>query len=291
MSDIRNFLWRLIPVSSWRRAARRRLGEDLIVREYVTTLRAKLAGISRRAGKIEILCLGSSHADYGFRPDAFPGNAFNFGAASQDLRTSAELAKRLVPTLPHLRKIVMFFSVFSPGSCLAKTKESFRCVVYEELLHVPVPESCRLDEKECARVRKLCRRERGEDSRTDAFGFNASMPGFEIPAEERVRTHLRENLREPDQMSHLEKMISETGVGHEILVVVPPARADYRAALPPKSELFRKLFALRERRGGFRIADFFDDADFSAEDFADTDHLNPDGAMKLSRKIAAILER
>lgn len=217
MFDIRNFLWRLIPVSSWRRAARRRLGEDLIVREYVTTLRAKLAGISRRAGKIEILCLGSSHADYGFRPDAFPGNAFNFGAASQDLRTSAELAKRLVPTLPHLRKIVMFFSVFSPGSCLAKTKESFRSVVYEELLHVPVPESCSLEEKECARVRKICRRERGEDSHTDAFGFNASMPGFDIPAEERVRTHLRENLREPDQMSHLEKMISETGGGMKYL--------------------------------------------------------------------------
>ena len=270
-----------------RRKMRKRIAVEAESRNYAKNIRAKTIALSQKAEKIEILCCGSSHADYGFCPSAFPQNAFNFGSASQDLRTSAALVEKFSKKIPNLKHVVLFFSVFSPGFYLAKTNEAFRSVVFEQILDIPTPEDSCLSEREKKCILNNLRKETGVDPQVDEFGFKDSMPGFNVSAEERTRTHLRENLRKPDYIRYVEEIVS--GFKSNVLVVIPPARADYRALLPKKEKLFASLFELRNSRNNFRIADHFEDCDFSDDDFADTDHLNKNGAFKLSRKILGFL--
>lgn len=288
--NLRNIYWRVIPISSLRRKMRRRIAEEVAARNYAKNIRAKTTALLQKAEKIEILCCGSSHADYGFCPSVFPQNAFNFGSASQDLRTSAALVEKFSQKLPRLKHVILFFSVFSPGCYLAKTNEAFRSVVFEQVLNIPTPDDCRLSEKEQKRIYNNLCKENGIDSQVDEFGFNSSMPGFDVSAEERTRTHLRENLRKPNQIRYVEEIVSRL-TKSELIVVIPPARADYRALLPERKELFASLFELQNLRNDFRIADFFEDCDFSDDDFADTDHLNKNGAFKLSQKILGHLSK
>lgn len=284
MGNIKTFIRRFVP--GWIRKIRQRSAYALTIKSYTRCVRSKMNGLVLRAGDIEILCVGSSHADYGFFPEVFQGTAFNFGCASQDLRTSSEILSKYLGMLENLKYVVLFFSVFTPGSCLAKNKEAYRAVVHENVLGIPLPAECRLNEKERKYVMKVSRSEPGVDECVNELGFNSSMPGFDIPAEERVRTHLRENLREPDQMSHLKEIISKTDAKNvRLLIVIPPVRADYRTELPSKEKLFKKLYSL-QKRGGVRIVNFFDDADFGEGEFADTDHLNVSGAQMLSSKIS-----
>lgn len=73
--------------------------------------------------------------------------------------------------------------------------------------------------------------------------------------------------------------------GHDLFVVIPPFRSDYTKLLPPFEEVFAPLLSLTQKDASIHLLDYFHDTDFADDDFGDTDHLNLQGAKKLTQKI------
>ena len=106
--------------------------------------------------------------------------------------------------------------------------------------------------------------------------------GTNVIVEERAKSHLRENKREPDQMQWLKELINLVhSDNRRLIIVIPPFRSDYKKIISKQSNLFEKIYNLK----GVEVLNFYDSKIFSDDDFGDSDHLNEQGAIKLTNEI------
>lgn len=293
------FLSNLVPLRKSRRRLRKackaRLKSTVSTRGILNIAqpaRLRLEELYESKENIEILAIGSSHCAAGFDPSVFNKNAFNLGLSSCDLFISLQLYRRFAEELPKLKQIVFFFSVFSPGFNLAKTHDAWFAVVYSEIFGIPLrDEPGSISERRSAteRIRKTCREAQvnEEDRAKFHLGFCGNTEARKVFAEERTPYHLRENRRVPNQLEFFREFLDSVKKSKmDALIVIPPARKDYRELLPATGELF-SLPELED--SAVRVANFFEDPDFTDADFSDPDHLNVVGAKKLSLKIKEIL--
>jgi hypothetical protein len=78
---------------------------------------AKRTMLERDKGYWETIVLGSSHGDFGFNPLFFP-HSFNLCSRSQDLKHSFLLYKHITNNYPKIKNLVLYYSIFSPGSTI-----------------------------------------------------------------------------------------------------------------------------------------------------------------------------
>lgn len=250
--------------------------------DFIRVAARKRKGFDSAAAELDTLVLGSSHADYGFDPAHFGSPAYNWGMASEDLYVSYKLYELHGKHLPKLSTVIFFFSVFTPGFYLAKCSERLRLAVYKALFDVAYPEHTFWRPWE-AHARIIAASVQPEP------GFNGfcrpqAFLGEDYSLELRSEGHLKHNRRQLDQLDWLRKLSDLCAArGHRLVLAIPPARQDYRDALPPSPELFASLYALAG--GKHLILNYYADESFTREDFGDTDHLNASGAAKLTVKI------
>ncbi len=253
--------------------------------DFLNYIIKKRNGLRKNLNTIKTLCVRASNADYGFFPQKFP-NSYNLGLTSLDLEMTFKIYEKWQKTLPSLKNIIMYFSVSSPGYVLTKTSERYRAVSYGYFFGVKYS-----NENILPKYEKYIRRQCQKIENT-VFPIYTNYRGYEkkyffmndISAEIRSKKHLRENLRMPDQMcwlSHLDNLAKQNN--HRLIIVLPPCRRDYRAQLPTGDVLFSKIYRLDIEK--WRIFNYYDDAAFVGSDFGDTDHLNENGAKKLTKMI------
>lgn len=93
-------------------------------------------------------------------------------------------------------------------------------------------------------------------------------------------------------MAHLESIAVFCHAHHvRLWLISTPLRPSYRAAILPAQEedMQRRLRHFLLRHPAVHYVDFRADADFTAADFFDADHLNMDGARRLSNKLHCLL--
>lgn len=251
----------------------------------------KIHAADAARNRLETLILGSSHAEFGIR--ATEGE-YNLGGAFQDLYTSFELYKRYADA-PKLKRVILTYSVFSPGSDTIMTNSRDCCVAYKVLANIPYRDSTVAEKAELSRYEVLARNKakqalrkndtKGLDNRGNILHY--WTPFEHAPDEERARDHLKNNDRGNDMSRYLRMMMTETNRrAQELVVVIPPARKAYINALPSRDILFKEL----DRIEGLRVLDFYGDEHFEDGDFMDPDHLTKDGARKLTALIRLILQ-
>lgn len=226
---------------------------------------------------VETLVLGSSHGNYGFHAT---GNEFNFCIDSQDLYYGYEIYKKYAD-LKNLKTIILFYSVFSPGFDLEMTNIFFDPIAYKILLDIPYRYE-RNDRKKTEKTfQKYMRSDKICYDHMDSRGNfdHCSFFGKNVDAKERADGHLKNAVRENGQTKYVAEMqnLAEKN-GHSFVVVIPPARSDYMQHMPPCETVFKDLFSLKN----VRTLNYFGSSDFSDEDFGDMDHLNLQGALKLT---------
>lgn len=268
-------------------------------RKYIKTLRSggvnrlwaddiykKAEGLQRCQAVIEILALGSSHGTFGFKAKA---NEFNFCASSQDLYYSWKLYEVLANVLPHLNTVILFYSVFSPGFELEQTGEVDRCEYYYSILGIPYKTE-RIQREKCRRnIHELWRHYVKKNPLVlspEYRGNEELQKTMKLSLEERVKAHLKHNMRNNGQTQFVERMkLFAEQAGHRLVVVVPPFRMDYVGLMGEFETVFKELKAI----GGLDVLSFYHDEAFLPTDFVDMDHLNSNGASKLSKKISLYL--
>lgn len=265
--------------------------DSKIVLSYVEM---KKIGVEKNASSITTIALGSSHADFAFFSPLWP-NSYNLGLTSSDLYTAYFLYKNYRKKLTSINNIILFYSVFTPGNSLLYTSEKYRAVGYKYFFNIPYAEPSMIKrrfEKIVLRKCEIVNNEGGGEVHPSYSGYDkkdeiksiTSMASTII----RSKTHLRENRREPDQLIWLQKLnkcINEDN--RKLVLVITPFRSDYKAQLPPKAELFKKIYNLKLQSS--LLLDFYDSDLFTDEDMGDTDHMNEQGARKLTLEIKRIL--
>ncbi len=240
---------------------------------------------------IKTLVLGASTARDGFLPE--PESDFNLGTSSQDLYRTYNLYKWCTQTKStNLKNIVLFFDVFTPGLQLEKTSEAYKAIIYKYLYNIPyafkLHKKYRKFENSCATHFKSAQtitKEYYGQSFYDSVNHKEYVQSI-------VQKHIKNNQRNNNQIAYLEQLIIQAQENkHNIYVVIPPYRNDYKQHLPDHKIVFHELYNMLEKHNTVTLLNFLNDNDFNSEDFNDCHHLNKNGAIKLTKKIKNALKQ
>ena len=240
--------------------------------------------------------LGSSHGKNGFRTDE---SSINIALASQDLYYSYHLYKKY--NNKSLKNIVVSYSVFSSGYQIIKTLNNFQSLLYKLVFGIDY------QFLDIARERKMCLREpfyapivkralkeakidknyRGQEEK-----YSASKKFLdESYIEKMVKSHIKNNNRENNQIDYVGKMIELAKENnHNLIFVITPHSKKYRKYIQNEENLFEKLYKkvceAGENDKNIKILNYFSDPRFQGafeqEFFLDSDHLNLKGAELLT---------
>jgi hypothetical protein len=259
-----------------------------------TRLAQKRRGLVHNKNNIKLIALGSSHGECGFNPALF-SDSYNLCTYSQDLYYSRKLYDFTDGLISNLEMVVIFYSAFSCEFNLCLSGDKYMPAAMKHVFGVdfshPNPEIMRA-------FSTLIELEIPETGDPDHMGFfYPPDPKFfpaEYTAERRAKDHVKfSELERPDcmQHAHLIGLIDASKRrAHRLCIVIPPARSDYRRALPLKEAMFNSLYKIG-RDHEICLLDLFDDPEFSDDDFADFDHLHPwhSGPVKLAEKVRSAL--
>ncbi|MEZ9864927.1 hypothetical protein AB4353_17305 [Vibrio breoganii] len=257
-------------------------------KEFITYVYRKRKALEFNRERIETLSLRGSHADYATYATEH-NRIFNLGLTSSDIYINYQLYKNVASELPNLKSVLFFYSVFTPGMCLEKTKEKNRMIAYKYFFDVPYQEAGNISISDEKQVFRKCKRIEKTNIDYDYFGYDKK--NFFITnssVEDRVRTHIRENSRTPNQVAWLEKLFELTKENsHDLYIIIPPAKASYYQSLPEKNTLFTSIQKFKKQ--GVNIIDLYGSEYFDDSDFGDFDHMNEKGAIKLTKLISTYL--
>jgi hypothetical protein len=260
---------------------------------WVGLLAAKRA-LLRSNPKIRTLCLGSSHGDFGFDPSHVP-ESFNLCCRSQDLKHSLYLYRKRSTGHPTIENVVLIFSVFSSGWNMEQHPEEGQiAVAINEMFDLDLT----YDDPHLSSLYGMIKGKLGEISLSLSVDENAAgfFPtagkGFFPPThgvEKRAAEHLNLNAQ-PGELSYLEEMLDLIRQNrHRAIIVLAPARADYRHHIGSGQKVFHQLRSIVRNRSHSEVTvlDLYDYEGFDDSDFGDTDHLHPlgVGAKHLSRLV------
>ena len=238
--------------------------------------------------EIDTLVLGSSHAQMGWWAE---GREFNWGLAYEDLYTAYEIYRKWGRG-SRVKDIIVFYSVFSPGdnNVLSPSKgvsvgiKAATGIDWLEERPGMYPQL----EGAVWKCRRKCRRhlKRNKPLPGDLGNERMYLPFKTATAEERALAHLKGNKRNSKMNVYLEKLIEDADkVGQKVWIVVPPASGGYREALKNEKDMFSGVESFARRYSNTKLLNHFYDDDFTDDDFIDWDHLNNQGAKKLTSKV------
>ena len=229
------------------------------------------------------LVLGSSHGRDGFIPTKFD---FNLANSSQDLYRGWKLYEYVAKhNGKKLKNVILFWSVFHAGLQLEKTREFVRCIPYKGLYNITYASKLPIDDKEGMEILK---KQKKSTVCPDGFRGKAAynLIHFNEPTSVLVGKHLKNTMRNNNQIQYLEKIVNKAKrAKHNVYVVLPPYRSDYLKCLPNESVVYRELFDFLNKHKDVKLLNFQRDKDFKDSDFDSPDHCNEFGGVKLTKKI------
>jgi len=250
------------------------------LRQEILDMTCKRTSLIQHIDSLQTLVVGSSHGDYGFDP-AFVPESFNLCSPSQDLRHSFLLYDKVYGLNPSIRNVVVFYSSFSSGYLMEKASEKEKCAALKEIFLLDAD----YDEPDILAAHRTIAGRLGEMKLERGYrGFIRTNGGpfFDnaYGADRRASKHMEHRDRRAEDLHLIRLILTAQARNQNVLIVIPPARSDYKAALLRLSDnIFRNLYEIARYpfRAPVRILDCFDDFSFDDAWFGDYDHLLPQG--------------
>ena len=271
-----------------------------LLKTSILLLSAKRKMLRGMQENLKTIVMGSSHGDYGFDPD-YCELSFNLCCRSQDLKHSFYLYKHVTTVAPHLKNLVLFYSIFSPGNRMENSPgEKDICPAINELFELGLDYQ---DEHLATLSNNISGHLANFEFDIDGHaGFFPTTEKFFYPedygAVQRANEHLKLNADSEAHEFLWDTLTLAKASGHNVYIVIPPVRRDYKEATGQDfNSLFKDLISILQSFNALYL-DFkvnlingFDDEDFKDEHFGDFDHLLPTGkgAEILTRKINSVI--
>lgn len=260
---------------------------DRIFSSWLKACVMKHAGMMRCKDEIEEICVGSSHGFDGYLAD---DRSFNLADTSCDLYYATRIACHWLDAgCKKLKRIILFYDVFSPAHNLSKSSHSFIGIGMEAVYHIPPRGEFGpsfIKDASIEDVKKIfADRWRSVDVPSGYRGNNAPPPKSG-DFTSRNLSHKKLNQK-PDTETIWVKALYEAAKAKsvEVVVVIAPCREDYRADVGGTEELLFSNVRSLAASLGIKLLSYYASSDFEWADFCDPDHLNVQGAAKLTKMI------
>lgn len=251
---------------------------------------------------VETLVLGSSHTYYGIRPDMLGKNAYSLALVSQTYRYDAYLLQHY--NMPKLKNVIIPFSYFSLWEDIDLQKEmSFEATRYRiymdcdihsrigeygfEFMHI---NSFKEKLKSIYTPSKMSWDEYGWGTNYTIESRNEDWDNGEIRAKNNtypdnseyvsLNINFLQNIIDFCNNRNIKVTIITTPVSYTFLKY----ESSYQKEIN-KKELRRIL----KQNPNIKYLNFENDSSFTDKDFYDADHLNTDGATKLTLKLSEMM--
>lgn len=261
---------------------------------YALTIK-KYKALREIKPEITTLVLGSSHGRDAYICD---NNAFNLSGTSLDLYRIYHLYLWMMQNHPSkIKNIIVFYDVFHAGLQLEKTRNALRTVPYKLFYNIDYafPLSKQNIKAESSLIKKLQKRYQSMPMPSPSYRGNIKHPTSHKSSKDtelKVQGHLKNNMRGNNQDAYIESLAKQTEARNQnLFIVTSPYRQDYLSFLPPYETVFSQLLRIAKEHPSVHILNYQNDKDFSDDDFYDSDHLNQQGAEKLTNKITQDIAR
>jgi hypothetical protein len=263
----------------------------------------------KQLGDIQILVMGSSHSLFGINPEYFDELGFNLSNVSQSLFYDKELIFKYIDHLPKLKMIIIPISYFSLYYSLNdKNAESWRAFFYYQFWGI------KIDYKQFSfkKYSKIALYGIKESLKITLKLFNNKLDysimknGFQPMNSQdsncfdiksiKNRISFYNSLIDEDNLfenkKHLEDLLSIIKENIQIYFITLPVYKKHYELLNKKilknNEFILKSLCKQQR---CKYLNYLCDERFSLEDFRDADHLNLNGAKKISKILNLDIKR
>ncbi len=252
---------------------------------------------------VETLVLGSSHTYYGIRPDMLGKNAYSLALVSQTYRYDAYLLQHY--NMPKLKNVIIPFSYFSLWEDIDLQEEmSFEATRYRiymdcdihyrigeygfEFMHL---DSFKEKLKSLYIPSHMSWDEYGWGTNYTLESRNEDWDNGEIRAKNNTYPDNTEYV--PMNIAFLKEMIDFCNKRNtKVIIITTPVSHTFleNESSYQKEINSRELFSILEQYPSVTYMNYENDSSFTDDDFYDSDHLNTDGATKLTLKLSEILK-
>lgn len=266
---------------------------------YTVTAASQKAYFTSHSARTETLILGTSHALFGYKA---AGEECNLGVPSCDLYSMERLFERVLPAAPGLKRLVLFFSPFSSGFTIQRSSVAlFVSPLLNVLWNIGYNPRGRVTAESLSNQEQMASFIRNKEKSLvltleeiwglfRALVFPASCQDILRSRESRDRcrrskaTVVRSSLENSELPFFYGILRRAAAHGIKVYLVLPPFHEVYRELFSAHC-FFRHLSLAVRNFENVAVLDYFSDASFGENDFADPDHLNAQGAQKLTLKI------
>lgn len=279
-------------------------GMELLMRHIPNSYRQKYEWMSEHGGDVQTLILGNSHGVFGIKPDMLGTSAYNLCNVSQTFEYDDFLLRHFYPLCKQLKTVILVVdhsNFFDPP---LEDGEPYRCIYYRLYMHYPKHALFSRYGFELADVtaarKKVQNWYKNKHIPYDHLGWNTSYRKecrrasdlTDDNARKTVLRHHQHGLKYvEDNKASLFSIAAFCQQNHlRLILLQTPVLSAYNRAIEfvYDDALQKSLLACKEQYGAV-IADYSADQRFSYDDLFDADHLNHEGAEKLSAILRTLI--
>ncbi len=256
---------------------------------YFDSVWHKHKGLQESADKIDTLFLGDSHAQFGLIPFILPAGRFGYNYAfnANSLYETFESLKFAASKCKNLKTVVLLCSFYNGGFSLIKGGDAWHCRILEKKIGMNFDFSLN-PSFDFAFYDGIIEKLSPRSGRVFCQGYD--FVGQHInpstqKTRERVEHHFKIYRKYKNQLSLLDDIISfceQSGL--KLILANAPVRSDYAAVLNELAEGEDILADMKQVAAKHGLS-LIEPAGFTDDEFADSDHLNFNGALKLTRQL------
>ncbi len=281
---------------------------ELLLRNIPNDYSFKKNYLNTKSNSIEVLFLGSSHIYYGINPEYISRNSFNGSHISQSLNFDLAILEKYNESWKNLRYIIIPIDYFSMYSTLEGGIENWRVKNYRIYYDIPKYGNYWSDfeilngklPSNISRVKSYLFNGKS-DVTCNKFGFgtNFNSKGSKDLIETGKTASKRHTVELENNQTTFSKNIQtinymiEFANSHKlkIIFITCPAYSSYRENLNPiqLDNSVNVIKQLSAHNTNTSYHNLLTDNTFVADDYYDADHLNENGAKKLTLKIDSII--
>jgi len=251
--------------------------------------------------EVELLILGDSHLYFGINPMFLSLNSFNNAHIAQTLDQDFALLKKNIGHLPQLKYVIIPLSINSLYTPSSRDDETWRYKNYAIYYGLSSGNSKAIDYSELLSGRFQVNLKRlakfyflGKDEvYSDENGFGKLYSGLASKnLEETAKKAVgRLNLVKEEKKAHIkeiEKLITLAFKNQvHVILLTTPVSSYYQNLIGIKSvkDMVNLGKGLDSLHSNLTYLNFYNDTSLSNGDFYDADHLNGEGARKLSKLV------
>lgn len=279
---------------------------EYFLRHMPSLYRQKKEQLIENGDSIQVLVLGSSHAQDGIDPEAFTLFTHNMAFGSQSIYFDRKLVEKYLPILPNLKYVLIsyefntlyyehepnrdFFYHYYYG--IQYKDRNFWRESFLQFFNVYPPRQV-LSQIVKSRIAPPVLLKKGYPVSRDGVVDYSEVTSdvlVGMRAKSFNRTVANTGVRD-DVLSDLELLLSyllERGITP--VLITYPNYSTFRDLLDKETIAYnRKVADYLLEKYPVRHLDFFEDPDFTVTDYFNCDHLSADGAVKLSKKIDRLI--